>query len=73
MQSEHLNITAAVVLAGGGVAGYLKAKSVPSLAAGVGSAAILGTTVSFVNTVHCLPHTRLLQARYSGTRYMLWK
>jgi hypothetical protein len=44
-QSEHLNMTAAVVLAGGGVAGYLKAKSVPSLAAGVGSAAVLGATV----------------------------
>jgi aspartate oxidase len=50
-QSEHLNMTAAVVLAGGGVAGYLKAKSVPSLAAGVGSAAVLGATVR----AHALP------------------
>ena len=38
--SSHLNFTLAAVLAGGGLAGYIKAKSVPSLIAGIGLSAL---------------------------------
>ena len=38
--SSHLNFTLAAVLGGGGLAGYFKAKSVPSLVAGLSFATI---------------------------------
>ena len=48
--SSHLNFTLAAVLAGGGLAGYIKAKSVPSLIAGLGlSASFVGAGVLINN------------------------
>ena len=38
--SSHMNFSLAVVLAGGGLAGYFKAKSMPSLIAGVSLSAL---------------------------------
>ena len=38
--SSHLNFSLAAVLAGGGLAGYFKAKSVPSLVAGLSFATL---------------------------------
>ena len=47
--SSHLNFTLAALLAGGGLAGYMKAKSMPSLIAGVGLSALYAGSGVLIN------------------------
>ena len=47
--SSHLNFTLAGVLAGGGCAGYMKAKSMPSLIAGCGLGALYAGSAILIN------------------------
>ena len=51
--SSHLNFTLAAVLAGGGLAGYVKAKSFPSLIAGFGLSALYAGSGVLINNGSC--------------------
>ena len=51
--SSHLNFTLAAVLAGGGLAGYFKAKSLPSLIAGIGLSALYAGSGVLINRGQC--------------------
>lgn len=53
--SSHLNLGLGVLCAAGGVVGYLKAQSVPSLVAGVGVGALYGASAYLIN--HGAPDT----------------
>ena len=50
--SSHINFTLAAVLAGGGLAGYIKAKSVPSLVAGTALSALYVGSGMLINGGH---------------------
>ena len=47
--SSHLNFTLAAALCGGGLAGYIKAKSMPSLIAGFGLGALYAGSGVLIN------------------------